>query len=158
MIERDPEAIVYMIGNNWCGSGGCNTLILTPHANSWSIVTDISITLPPIYVLTDKSNGWHSIGVWVQGGGIQPGYEAELRFDGKTYPDNPTVPSAQRLSRNPTGKMVIATTQNALLLYGDGAKPPAMSLSVRRSLCDWFTEGFDAKDSQEGKSHSASIS
>src|SRR5882762_7733245 len=32
------EAIVYMTGDGWCGSGGCNTLILEPHGNSWKAV------------------------------------------------------------------------------------------------------------------------
>jgi hypothetical protein len=36
------------------------------------------------------------IGVWVQGGGIQPGYEAVLRFNAHEYPKNPSVPPARR--------------------------------------------------------------
>jgi hypothetical protein len=95
--NRGPEAIVYMIGEKWCGSGGCDTLILIPEAGSWKILADITITRLPIYVSTGTFRGWHSIGVWVQGGGIQPGYEAELRFNGNTYPENPTVrPAANR--------------------------------------------------------------
>jgi hypothetical protein len=119
--DGTPEAIVYLIGKKWCGSGGCNTLILAPDGSSWRIVASISITRPPIYVLTDISNGWRSIGVWVQGGGIQPGYEAELQFDGKTYPKNPSVPPARRLERKPVGEVVIPSTQDATLLYDDQA-------------------------------------
>jgi hypothetical protein len=26
--DGTPEAIVYLIGKRWCGSGGCNTLVL----------------------------------------------------------------------------------------------------------------------------------
>src|SRR5712692_10275993 len=74
--DGTPEAIVYFIGKDWCGSGGCPTLILTRDAGSWRIVTKITITQPPIRVLTNTSHGWRSIGVWVQGGGIQQGYEA----------------------------------------------------------------------------------
>jgi hypothetical protein len=102
-----PEAIVYLVGNEWCGSGGCNTLILARDATSWKIVTNITITSPPIRILANKSNGWHSIGVWVQGGGIQPGYEAELRFDGQTYPRNPSTPPARRVEGEPAGETVI---------------------------------------------------
>jgi hypothetical protein len=29
--------------------------------------------------------------VWVQGGGIQPGYTTELQFDGMTYAGNPSI-------------------------------------------------------------------
>lgn len=116
--DGTPEAIVYLIGS-WCGSGGCSMFILTPKGSSWRIVTNIRITRPPIYVLSDKSKGWHSIGVWVQGGGIQPGYEAELRFNGKTYPTNPSMPPARRLEGKPMGDVVIPSVQDAKLLYDD---------------------------------------
>ncbi len=59
-----------------------------------SRVTNISITRPPIRVLPTVTHGWHDLGVMVAGGGIIPGYEARLRFDGHSYPSNPTVPSA----------------------------------------------------------------
>jgi hypothetical protein len=115
-----PEAIVYLTGG-WCGSGGCSTFILTPNGSSWRVVTNIRITRPPIYVLSDMSKGWHSMGVWVQGGGIQPGYEAELRFNGKTYPKNPSVSPALRLETKPVGELVIPSVQDAKLLYDDQA-------------------------------------
>ena len=70
------------------------TLVLTPEGASYRVVTKIRITRPPIRVLATSSHGWHDIGVWVQGGGIQRGYEAKLQFDGKTYPSNPSSPPA----------------------------------------------------------------
>jgi hypothetical protein len=114
-----PEAIVYLMGNSWCGSGGCNTLILAREGSSWRIVTNIRITRRPIRVLTNESHGWRSLGVWVQGGGIQPGYEAELPFDGKSYPRNPSVPPARRLEGNPEGEVVIPSVQDGKPLYDD---------------------------------------
>jgi len=117
--DGTPEAIVYLSGREWCGSGGCHTLILTPNRSSWRIVANIFITRPPICVLSDVSHGWHSIGVWVQGGGTQPGYEAELRFDGKTYPMNPSVPPARRLEGKVEGEVVIHSMQDAKPLYDD---------------------------------------
>jgi hypothetical protein len=44
------------------------------------------------------------------GGGIQAGYEAELSFDGKTYPNTPTVPPAHRLGGRVQGRAVISAT------------------------------------------------
>ena len=114
-----PEAIVYLIGKKWCGSGGCNTLILTQDGSSWRVVTKITITRPPIRVLTNTSNGWHSISAWVQGGGIQPGYEAELPFNGKNYPRNPTVPPARRLKEKSAGEVIVSSEQKGLSLYDD---------------------------------------
>jgi hypothetical protein len=122
--DGTPEALVYLLGRKWCGSGGCNTLVLTQDRNSWRMVANISITRPPIRVLADQSNGWHGIGVWVQGGGIQNGYEAELRFDGKSYPRNPSVPPAKRLEGQQAGEVVIASTGDGKLLYGQQATSP----------------------------------
>jgi len=85
--SRD-EAIVYIIGSDWCGTGGCVTLILKQMGRSWVVVSDLATTQLPIKILNRSSHGWRSIGVWVEGGGVEPGYEAELKFDGKTYPND----------------------------------------------------------------------
>lgn len=105
--DGTQEAIVYLTGSKWCGSGGCTTLILAQDGSSWRIVTKITITHPPIRMLPSISHGWHNISVWVQGGSIQKGYEAELIFDGKMYPTNPTVPPARRLEEQSTGEVLI---------------------------------------------------
>jgi hypothetical protein len=95
--ENKRDIIVYFSDPHSCGSGGCTTLVLAPDpVSSYRIVTSITIVWPPIRILATKTNGWHDIGVWVQGGGIQPGYEAVLSFDGRSYPRNPTVPPAKR--------------------------------------------------------------
>jgi hypothetical protein len=119
--DGTPEAIAYVISRGWCGSGGCTSFILEPKGDSWTIVSQITITRPPIYVLSDVSNGWHSLGFWVQGGGIQPGYEAKLSFDGKSYLTNPSVLPAERLTGTPAGQEVIASMGDAKYLYDDGA-------------------------------------
>src|SRR5215467_958593 len=106
--DGKPEAIVYLIGKSWCGSGGCRLFIFQKNGASWKLVTTMAITNPPIRMLDTASHGWHSLGVWVQGGGIQPGYEAELRFNGKSYPKNPTVPPARRAAENLAGKVLIS--------------------------------------------------
>jgi hypothetical protein len=115
--DRIPEAIVLLRSGGWCGSGGCTTLILTQSKSSWKIVTRLTITRPPIRVLKESTNGWRNITVWVEGGGIYPGYEALLRFDGSSYPSNPTVPPAQKLEREAEGAVVISPTQEAVPLY-----------------------------------------
>jgi len=92
--DGTPEAIVYLTGQTWCGTGGCHLLILTRKAASYRIVTETTITRPPVRVLRRASHGWRDITVWVAGGGIEPPYEAVLRFNGTTYPSNPSVPPA----------------------------------------------------------------
>ncbi|HTR37509.1 MAG TPA: hypothetical protein VMH80_16500 [Bryobacteraceae bacterium] len=108
--DGTPEAIIYLKSNDWCGSGGCTTLVLVRSADSWRVLAKISITRPPILILPAKSRGWHSLGVRVQGGGIQPGHEAELRFDGKTYPGNPSVPPARPIIGKIGGEILIPTS------------------------------------------------
>lgn len=111
------EVVVYLTGDVWCGSGGCTTLILAPKDSSYQIVTRITITRPPIRILTSRSNGWHDIGVWVQGGGVQPGYEAELSFDGQSYPNNPSISPARRLHREVAGAVVVPSTAEGTPVY-----------------------------------------
>lgn len=112
--DGTKEAIVYITGRAWCGSGGCTTLVLAPHqGSSFVVVARLTITRTPIRVLTRKSRGWHDIGVWMEGGGIQPGYEADLYFDGKSYfmRDRPTLRPSKRLQKRVLpGKTVIPST------------------------------------------------
>jgi len=109
------EAIVYLLGSSWCGSDGCNTLVLRQEHGLWKEVSTITVSRPPIRVLESTSNGWHDIGVWVQGGGIRRGHEAVLRFNAKTYPHNPSVlPGKQGAS----GETVIGAPLQSKALRG----------------------------------------
>jgi hypothetical protein len=115
--DGTQQVIVYFTDRNSCGSSGCTTLILAAKGSSYKVVTSIPIAWAPIRILNTKSNGWHDLGVWVQGGGIQPGYEAKLSFNGNTYPSNPTVPPARRLHRKVPGKVVIHPDAKGIGLY-----------------------------------------
>jgi len=89
------EVIVHVVSPMLCGSGGCSTLVFSPRGSSYALVTDISVNRPPIRVSPRTTNGWRNLIVHVSGGGIAD-HEAELAFDGTTYPPNPTVPPATR--------------------------------------------------------------
>jgi hypothetical protein len=115
--DGKPEVIVYISGRNWCGTGGCPTLILASMGSSYSVVTHITITRPPIRLSKNLSHGWRNISVWVAGGGIDPAYQAELRFDGVTYPSNPTVPPARPLAAKAVGEVVISGSEEGTPLY-----------------------------------------
>lgn len=115
--DGEREALVYLMGRWWCGSGGCPTLILASDGSTFRLVTRIFITRTPIRVFKESTNGWCNIGVWVQGGGIQPGYEAELRFDGKTYPSNPSTAPARRTHGKAAGEVLIEASKQAIPLY-----------------------------------------
>jgi hypothetical protein len=115
--DGTKEVILYLSGRMWCGSGGCRMLVLSPEGASYRVVTETTITRLPIRVLNTKSNGWHDISVVVAGGGIQPGYEAVLSFDGKTYPSNPSTPPARRLDGKAEGEIVIPVKVESTPLY-----------------------------------------
>jgi hypothetical protein len=104
--DGKEEVVVYIVGEKWCDSGGCPMLVLTPDGSSYRLVTKTTITNTPIRVLDTSSFGWRDLGVWVSGGPY-PGYEAELSFDGKSYPLNPTVPPAHHTEPTVSGKVLI---------------------------------------------------
>lgn len=110
-----PEVVVRLMGQDWCGSGGCNTLVLTRRGETFRLVSSISITQLPITVPPEVSHGWHDLGVTVCGGGIQPCYEARLPFDGSRYPFNPAVPPATRLEGKP-GRTIIPESARGRVL------------------------------------------
>lgn len=83
-------ALVYLVGMNWCGSGGCNLLILRPGAAGWEQVGNVSRVSNPVRLLTTSTNGLPDIGVTVSGGGGPAAYEARVSFDGRAYPRFPS--------------------------------------------------------------------
>src|SRR6185312_2493889 len=109
--------VVYVSGRKRCGSGGCTLLTLEPHDSTYKVIGRTSSVRLPVRILSSVTNGRYDIGVWVQGGGIQPGYEALLPFDGRMYPNNPTIPPARRLSAKALGRLLIPIEQDAKHLY-----------------------------------------
>jgi hypothetical protein len=114
--DGTQQAIVYLAGRGWCGSGGCVTLVLSRNDSSYALITKITISRPPIRILNTKSNGWKDITVQVAGGGVAA-HEAKLSFNGKAYPNNPSVPPAVPLERNVAGNVVIPYEGEGTPLY-----------------------------------------
>ncbi|HVG34858.1 MAG TPA: hypothetical protein VM911_17440 [Pyrinomonadaceae bacterium] len=102
------EAIVHLVGPAICGTGGCNTLILQPARNGYHVVATIGLTRTPIIVSQQRARGWSDLIVYVSGGGITRGYYVTLRFDGRTYPENPTVQPALGTRTRITGKAYLS--------------------------------------------------
>jgi hypothetical protein len=111
-----PEAIAYMVGNDWCGSGGCNLFILQKSGDSWKIVSNVTITYPPVRIFNDSSNGWHNLGVQGGGGGARA-HDVRLRFNGTTYRKDLSVPPVHRSGKDTSGQVVIRSFENAKPLF-----------------------------------------
>jgi hypothetical protein len=89
--------IVYLQGRLYCGSGGCELLVLRYRDTTFHLLSSISIVNLPVSYLSTKTNGLPDLAVMVRGGGIIPGYEAALPFDGTAYAENPSVPPARKV-------------------------------------------------------------
>lgn len=93
----DQITLVYLVGPEYCGSGGCNLLILGRQGDPYVVLGEESVVQTPVRVLATSTNGRPDIGVRVSGGGVREGYEARLAFNGERYPSNPTVAPAARV-------------------------------------------------------------
>jgi hypothetical protein len=121
--DNVDEAIVYLMGPDWCGTGGCQTLVLTQSGDSYRVIARILATRPPIRALGERAHGWRTLTAQVHGGGILREYEAKLLFDGNSYPISAAPAYAPRLRSNIEGEVVIPAAagdvRNGRALSGD---------------------------------------
>lgn len=93
--DGKDEAIVYLMGSFFCGTGGCNMLVLTRKADGYHLVQDFPITRTPVIISPDTHNGWHDIWRTESGGGAKACYVRHM-FNGKRYVEK---------GRKPTGTL-----------------------------------------------------
>lgn len=111
------EAIVYLMGRDVCGSGGCDLLVLGDESGSWGEIARLTIANPPIRVLETRSEGWRDLEVFVAGGGVLSGYPALVPFSGTAYAPNPSVPPARRIERDKAGRTLIGRDDRGRALF-----------------------------------------
>ena len=99
------EALVYVAGGT-CGTGGCGLEVLERAGTSWRTVTSTSIGYAPVQVLAETTHGWRDLAIYSRFDAFK-GHHARLRFDGRNYPYNPSVPPAEPMPRA-AGDTVIA--------------------------------------------------
>jgi hypothetical protein len=105
--DGTPEVIVHAVGPGVCGTGGCATHIFARHGAVYKLISTIDLSRPLVIAALGRSHGWRNLIVFVAGGGNVRGYYAELRFNGRTYPDNPTVKPAKPIIGKPRGTVLI---------------------------------------------------
>jgi hypothetical protein len=118
--DGTPEAIAYVAGPMVCGTGGCPVLVFATAADGYRLVSRVSVVQPPVSLAPRSSQGWRNLVVGVGGGGMAAG-NAELKFDGTSYPANPTVPPAEPVADLAGSEVLIAEFAS----YKDGKPVPA---------------------------------
>lgn len=83
-LNKDPEKEIFvgLTGSNFCGSGGCTVLLLSPKGE---LITRFTVTGDPILIADTKTKGWNDLILHSNG------KDHLMKFDGKTYPSNPST-------------------------------------------------------------------
>ena len=89
--DKKPEVIVFLFGQGMCGTSGCGALLFQKIRDKYKLVTAFEPARNPLIVSQTKTKGWRDLIFYNAGGGIIPGYYSRCRFNGRTYPENPTV-------------------------------------------------------------------
>jgi hypothetical protein len=155
----NDDVAVFVSGHYWCGSGGCNLLILKRAGDSYTVLGHETIVHPPIRLLSASVKSEPQIGVMVGGGGVLPWYEAVLAYDGHAYPENPTTPPARRLNRI-QGRVVISndayTRSGSTLLYASPASTRVVKFAGGEAIVE--RRGLDEHVVVERRERASSIS
>jgi hypothetical protein len=102
------EVITYLVGSPVCGTGGCTLMIFQPTGSgSYRLISRLTIVNNPIVISDTQTNGWRDLVLYAAGGGPTPGYHI-LKFNGSTYPSNPSTAPGLPQGTIVTGRAVIA--------------------------------------------------
>jgi len=96
------EHFVAFLSRYFCGSGGCTVMLLDHEA---SVITRFTVMNTPIWAEKATTNGWRNLLVRSEG------ELKELRFDGSTYPSNPSVVPTASFDA-PSGSAIIMFDDN----------------------------------------------
>lgn len=80
--DGSKEILVGLTGPYFCGSGGCTQFILNAEGE---VISRFTVSDYPVTISTDKSNGWRDLFI------LSGGAYRVVKFDGKTYPSNPSL-------------------------------------------------------------------
>jgi hypothetical protein len=97
------ELFAHVVGPILCGSGGCPLLIFSePSPGTLTLITAMSLFKDPLIVTKWRHNGWRTLITRVRLDANRSDY-AELPYDGRTYPVNPSVAPARPLRHSGSG-------------------------------------------------------
>ena len=93
--DGHEEVFVYLLGSIFCGTGGCNLLLLDSAEEGYALLNDFPISRLPVIVSEHRTEGWSDIFRPESGGGAPPSF-VKHTFDGTRYAE------AERLPAEPT--------------------------------------------------------
>src|SRR5262249_10800225 len=112
--DGNDEILVYVTAKDACGSGGCDLLVMKKDRGGYQVLTAISLAWVPLVVSNRRTKGWNDLILWQRSYGEEdPSYYAVLRFDGRSYPTNPTVEPAVPLREAVEGKAYMANAHRS---------------------------------------------
>ena len=97
--DRIDEYLVSFSSPYFCGSGGCNLLILDKNFN---LITNFTITRTPVLVDSKTTNGWNDIILWSNG----DYHRMKFNLRDKSYPSNPSVEEVLKLESEEIKQML----------------------------------------------------
>lgn len=104
--DGQAEYLVYVSGGRACNTSGCPTLVFTHLASGFRLLSAIGPSLPPVGVTSTLSKGWRTLIVRAADRDGRP-KSVELKFDGQTYPADPTGSSGRVKDTRDQGRIVI---------------------------------------------------
>ncbi|TDO19980.1 hypothetical protein [Pedobacter duraquae] len=80
--DGNSEVFVGLSGPYFCGSGGCTLLLLS---DKGELITRFTVSETPVRILKSSTDGWNDLLIQSQA------EHHVLKYDGKTYPSNPSI-------------------------------------------------------------------
>jgi hypothetical protein len=80
--DGNREYLVEFRNSYFCGSGGCTYMLLD---SNFDLITRFTVSESPFIISEERTSGWRDL-IIPQGSSYHV-----MKFDGNTYPDNPSV-------------------------------------------------------------------
>lgn len=106
--DGKKEVFVNFTSTYFCGTGGCNVLLLN---DQLKLITEFTVTRTPIYVEDTLDNGWKVLMVQSEG------KWRKLSFENGSYPSNPSVAEVSNDSPTESAAILFDSSNNKLKTY-----------------------------------------
>lgn len=118
--DGNPEIFAYVVGLPVCGTGGCSAVIFKQENEEYTLLSQFTLVNNPVIISNSKTKGYRDIIMHVSGGGIES-FFAWIKYDGTTYPSNPSIQPKVMPGTKVEGIAIIADdiTKNPGIKLGD---------------------------------------